>query len=408
MLQLSEGNKVIRSILDNDMYKLTMQMAVLELFPEAQAEYRFINRGDQRFNSQFMKELEYIVREQIPKLRLLDEERHWLGKNCPFFKHTYLDHLQNYRFNPDEVEIFLTDDNDLDISIKGPWHSTILWEIVLMATVSELYFETIENNWADDFLSKADLLDKYGDMIKEVSDKLDNAGCVLSEFGTRRRRSFELHDRVVETLSRSRSFAGTSNVYLAMKHGTRPIGTIGHEWIMGNSALVGLRNANKFAFENWVKVYNGRLGIALADTYGCDAFFNNFDGRLARLYDGIRHDSGDPFTFIDKAIQHYKSLGIDPSQKMAVFSNSLEAEDAIRIHEYCKGKIKCSFGIGTSLTNNSEFFQKNPPLNIVIKLHKINGIPVVKLSDSEEKVTGDRDAVRVANYIFGTKGLDEE
>jgi nicotinate phosphoribosyltransferase len=177
---------------------------------------------------------------------------------------------------------------------------------------------------------------------------------------------------------------------------------------MGNSALVGLRNANRFAFENWVKVYEGNLGIALTDTFGSDAFFNNFDGKLARLYDGIRHDSGDALEFVDRAIEHYKKLGIDPAQKLVVFSDSLDADKAIRIKHYCNSRIKCSFGIGTSLTNNPKFFSASPPLNIVIKLHKVNNIPVVKLSDSGEKATGDRNALRVANYVFGKRGLDEE
>lgn len=398
---------MIHSILDNDLYKFTMQMAVLELFPTVTAEYRFINRGNQKFTDEFVNKLKNIIHSDIKELRLTEEEHDWLSENCPYFTATYLEYLRNFRFKPDEVSVSLDETEDLDIRIKGPWHSTILWEIVLMSTISELYFDMIEPEWKANN-SLATVAHDYRHMIENVGEKLGSSGCILSEFGTRRRRSYEMQDNVIDVLKGFSICAGTSNVHLAQKYNIKPIGTIGHEWIMGNSALVGLRNANRFAFENWVKVYEGNLGIALTDTFGSDAFFNNFDGKLARIYDGIRHDSGKPLEFVDKAIEHYKKLGIDPTQKVVVFSDSLDADGAIRIKEYCGNRIKCSFGIGTYLTNNPEFFRESPPLNIVIKLHKVNDIPVVKLSDSGEKATGDRDALRVANYIFGIKGLDEE
>ncbi len=402
---------MIQSILDNDLYKLSMQMAVLELFPEANVEYRFINRGGQRFNDDFVKELRNILDVHFPKITLTEEEHKWLKSACPFFKPMYLEYLKNYRFDPSEVIVGLTEDNNLDMRIKGPWHSAILWEVVLMATVSELYFSTMEKSWKDMSFSEGSgeeiLLKKYAEKIRSIGKQLDGCGCLFTEFGTRRRRSFRVQDKAVEVLCGLPRFTGTSNVHLARKYGIKPVGTIGHEWIMGNSALMSLRRANFFAFDNWTKVYSGDLGIALSDTFGTDAFFADFDLRLSKLYDGVRHDSGDPFGFTDKVIEHYKSKGIDPMKKLLVFSDSLHAAEAIRLKEHCSGRINCSFGIGTSLTNNQEFFRESPPLNIVIKMHSINGIPVVKLSDSCEKETGDRDALRVANYVFGRKGLDE-
>jgi nicotinate phosphoribosyltransferase len=212
----------------------------------------------------------------------------------------------------------------------------------------------------------------------------------------------------MKALVRTKTLTGTSNVYFAKKYGMKAIGTVGHEWIMGTSALVGLRYANRFAFENWVEVYNGDLGIALTDTFGSDAFFKDMDLKLSKIYDGVRHDSGDPYVFVDTVTEHYKRMGIDPMKKVIVFSDALDADTAIRLKRYCEGKINCSFGIGTSLTNNSDFFRQSPPLNMVIKLHSINEIPVVKLSDSPEKETGEKDALRVANYIFGRKGLDDD
>jgi len=400
---------VIQSILDNDLYKLSMQMAVLELFPEACVEYRFINRGGQRFNEEFVKKFRNLLDIQFPKIALTAEEYSWLRSVCPFFKPMYLEYLKNYRFDPSEVSVGLTEDNGLDLRIKGPWHSAILWEVVLMATISELYFNTVEKSWKEQPFSNGEdiLLDHYAEKIRSIGKELNGHGCLFTEFGTRRRRSFQLQDKVIEVLCGLPCFTGTSNVHLARKYGIKPVGTIGHEWIMGNSALMGLRRANYFAFDNWVKVYAGNLGIALSDTFGTDAFFADFDLRLSKLYDGVRHDSGDPFGFTDKVIGHYRSMGIDPMKKTLVFSDSLHAADAIRLKEHCAGRINCSFGIGTSLTNNQDFFRTTPPLNIVIKMHSINDIPVVKLSDSCEKETGDRDALRVANYIFGRKGLDD-
>lgn len=388
---------MVQSILDNDLYKFSMQMAVLELFPDANATYKFINRGKQRFNNSFIVNLRKIVDEQYPHICLTESEFKWLQKICPYFKPAYLQYLKNYRFNPEEVRIKLTTDMNLDIEISGPWHSTILWEVMLMATISELYF-------SQDSLSN---LDGYGNKIEEIGNQLDHNACVFSEFGTRRRRSYSIQNKAIEVLHKFSYFTGTSNVHFAHKYNVKPIGTVGHEWIMGNSALMGLRRANYFAFDNWSKIYVGNLGIALSDTFGTDIFFKDFDLYLSKLYDGIRHDSGDPFKFTDRVIAHYKSLGIEPNTKMLIFSDGLDAQQAIELNKYCHDKINCSFGIGTTFSNNAEFFKENPPLNMVIKLYSINKIPVVKISDSPEKATGDHDSLRVANYIFGLKGLDE-
>ncbi|ETA69375.1 nicotinate phosphoribosyltransferase [Methanolobus tindarius DSM 2278] len=402
---------MICSVLDNDLYKLTMQMAVLELFPQATAEYRFTNRGGQRFTPEFVEELKRLIKEEIPLFRLTDNEYTWLKAECPFFKPSYVEYLRNYRFDPSEVSVSLTEDNNLDLVVKGPWHSSILWEIVLMSTISELYFDMVESEWKntdpDTGRTYDEQLQDYAKLMENIGRELEENKCSFSEFGTRRRRSFKIHDIAVGVLHQCRAFSGTSNVFLAKKYGVRPIGTIGHEWIMGTSALMGMRNANLFALENWVNVYKGNLGIALSDTFGSEPFFRNFNLKLSKLYDGVRHDSGDPLVFADRVIEHYRKMGIDPLTKIVVFSDSLSASVAIEIKKKCEGRINCSFGIGTSLTNNYDFFRSSPPLNMVIKLHSINDIPVVKLSDDEGKETGDKDALRVANYIFGRKGLDD-
>jgi nicotinate phosphoribosyltransferase len=235
------------------------------------------------------------------------------------------------------------------------------------------------------------------------------SGTKFADFGTRRRRSYEVHDLVIAGLKSAKDafgnngLVGTSNVHFAMKHGLRPIGTMAHEWIMGVSALESLRHANRYAMRNWAKVYGGSLGIALPDTFGSNAFFEDFDGHLARLFDGVRHDSGDPAVFAEKAIAHYEKLRIDPRHKVVVFTDGLTPELALKLDEHYSMRIGVSFGIGTNFTND---FPGSKPLNMVIKLARIDNIPVVKLSDEPGKAIGDADAMRVAKWTFSRTPLD--
>lgn len=382
---------IIKSMLDDDLYKFTMQQAVLELYPDAIATYTFTNRGTQRFNGlggafqagEFLNALRAEI-EEMAKLSALPEEINALSQS--FFKPWYKYFLASYRYNPAEVVASLTPDNNLNVMVKGRWWSTILWEVKLLAIISELYFQMADTKWN---------MDGQESKIFEKASTLTD--CLYADFGTRRRRSFEAQRTVVEGLAGRSGFVGTSNVYLAQKYNARAIGTMAHEWIMAHSVLQGLRNANRFALDAWTKVYRGSLGIALTDTYGTDAFLKDFDVYLAKLFDGVRHDSGDPFNFIDKVVQHYGTLGIDPATKTIVFSDSLNAELACRIAAACKGKIRCSFGIGTNFTND---FQGSPALNMVIKMQSINNAQVVKLSDDPSKATGDSDAIRVAKWTF--------
>ncbi len=390
---------IINSILDTDLYKLTMQQAVLELFPEAVVSYRFKNRGDQRFTPEFLKELQNQIN-CMSQLRLASDEYSRLKEKIPFFKPWYLEYFKNYRFNPDEIKISLDKTNDLVIEPTGLWHSTILWEVPLMAIISELYFKMIDTDWENDSIN---ILNK----AIEKSAVMESNKAMFADFGTRRRRSHDIQSKVIEGLMYHDTFVGTSNVYFAMKYGLKPIGTMAHEFIMGMSVLEGLRNANYYALQNWVRVYNSDLGIALTDTFGSDAFFRNFNKRLSKLYDGLRHDSGCPFAFTDKAIAHYKKMGIDPKSKVIVFSDGLNIDKALEIAKYCKGnlsrsRIKCSFGIGTHFTND---FDNSKALNMVIKLWSCEGIPVVKLSDTPGKVMGNADAVKVAQWTFFNKLL---
>jgi len=387
---------ILISILDQDLYKFAMQQAVLELFPEANAKYTFINRGPQTFSENFLKQLQYSIN-SFRDLKLSSTDADFLKNKCKYLKLPYLNYLKNYKFDPQEVSAQLVSDpldpqkKQLQIEINGPWHKTILWEVPLMAMISEIYFQDtnkeIDKKTNESFIKKT----------KNKSQQLDAANCKYADFGTRRRFGFAAQDEAIKTLAGGKGFMGTSNVFFAKKYNIKPIGTMAHEWIMGCSALEGLRNANYFALQNWARIYNAELGIALTDTYGSDAFFKNFNLRLSKLYDGLRHDSGDPIEFGYKAIEHYKNFKIDPTSKTIVFSDGLNTDKAVQLQKEFYSKIKLSFGIGTHFTND---FDNVIPLNMVIKLKSINDIQVVKISDTPAKATGDADALKVAHWTF--------
>lgn len=385
---------ILDSILDTDQYKLSMQKAILGYRQNVPVEYGFINRRPegkftQEFMVRFLKEIE-----SMSHLFLTNAEGEWLESSVAFLGHPYVEYLRNYRYDPSEIKAYL-ENGDLNIKIKGSWERAIMWEVPLMAIISELFFELCDTNWTWDEAQQIAQLQQKANILH---------GQTIADFGTRRRRSFLTQDLVVKSLSQmSSKFVGTSNVHLAMKYGVKPIGTMAHEWIMGISALESLRHANRYALKIWSKVFDGRLGIALTDTFGTDAFFEDFDGYLARLFDGVRHDSGDPMVFAERVIAHYTKLGIHPMSKSIVFSDGLTPTLAAEIGDALNGRIRTSFGIGTNFTND---FPGSKPLNMVIKLMRCNGVPVVKISDTPTKSIGDRDALRVANWTFYGKALD--
>ncbi len=385
---------IIKSLLDNDMYKFTMQAAVLKYRQHVPVKYVFSNRRPEgKFNEAFMQAFRYEL-DAMSHLAATHDELSWFQRTCPFLTDQYVEYLRNYRYNPSEISAKLVN-GDLQLEINGPWDRTILWEVPLMAVISELFFTHCDTNWEHDEVAQANALIGKAERLKE---------CTLADFGTRRRRSYDMQDLVVRTLKQHHpKFVGTSNVHLAHKHGTKPIGTMAHEWIMGISALESLRYANRHALNIWSKVFRGDLGIALTDTFGTDAFFEDFDRYLSKLFDGVRHDSGDPLVFARKAISHYKKLGIDPMTKTIVFSDGLNVDTALEIYAALTGQIRMSFGIGTHLTND---YAGSKALNMVIKLWECNGIPVVKLSDVATKQIGNDDALRVANWTFFNRPLD--
>lgn len=381
---------IITSILDNDLYKFTMQQAVLfgrfadVSYQDVDVEYEFINRGTQVFPPGFGT---IELQDQIKCMRelfLTDTELTWLRDYIPFLKRSYLDFLRGYRYDPSQIRIKQTSDS-FSLNIKGPWYSTVLWEVPLLAMISELYFN-MQGHKPSDVEYKT----------QRKASAISTSGITVSDFGTRRRRSFDVQDLVVRILTRSSHFVGTSNVYFAKKYGIKPIGTHAHEFFMAHAALFGYRLCNRYALHAWSNEYGGNLGIALTDTFTTKVFFEQFDMKMSKLFDGVRQDSGDPIEFAKQAIAHYLRMNIDPMSKTIVFSDGLTVDKSIEIAEWCKGKIKCAFGIGTFLTNDCGC----TPLNIVIKMSKCNDIPVVKLSDVEGKYTGTPQSISVCKQIF--------
>ena len=326
---------IIKSLLDNDFYKFTMQNAVSKLFPKARVRYRFVNRGGHKFPPGFAEALRRQV-EMMASLRMQPEEKAYFARKCPYLDPVYLDFLSGYTFDPSEVHIE-QEGCDLSIMIEGYWYRTILWEVPLMSLISELYYVLTAQKRVDD--------DKVKDITRRKMEAYKALDIKIAEFGSRRRHSYRVQEMVVETLQKygGANYIGTSNVRLAMDYNVIPIGTHAHEWFMFHAAYFGYKMANRVGLDNWVNVYRGDLGIALSDTFTTDVFIHSFDKKFAKLFDGVRHDSGDPLVFADKMIAHYRRYNIDPLSKTIIFSDTLTPDLVRTIAQYCRGKIGMSF-----------------------------------------------------------------
>lgn len=389
-----------RGILDTDLYKLTMQQAVCQLYPRAGARYAFINRGGTVFPDGFGRELTRHI-EEMASLRLTGEEQDWLVSRCAYFNPVYLDFLKGYRFDPGEV-VVEQEQGNLSITVEGYWYRSILWEVPLMALVSELYFEFTGE------AAQAWPQERRREVTLGKARFFRDNGISFVDFGTRRRFSYDNQEQVVADLREAGEFLlGTSNVHLAHLFDLAPMGTHAHEWFQFHAAKYGFLMANSMAMGRWVDVFKGDLGMALTDTYGTDNFIHAFDLLYAKTFDGVRQDSGDPLEFMRKIIEHYRSLRIDPASKTLIFSDSLDPETVDRIHRECGGKIRDVYGIGTNLTNDVGV----TPLNMVIKMvacrpydYSDLWIPAVKLSDDVGKNTGDREMIELCHRTLGVNG----
>ena len=383
---------MIKSILDNDLYKFSMGHAYMKMYPLAEGKFEFNDRNHLKFDKWFVERLK-IEFDKLGKLTLSDEEMNWAIKAMPYIPSCYWEWLKGFRFEPEKINIYLDETNHLHINVTDKLYKVTLYEVPILAIVSEVYNRST-------ILRDTVVIEKLAPKVKLSNENK----LVFSEFGTRRRFSFEVQDQVVKYLKNNSIYCvGTSNVYLAMKYDMKPIGTVAHEWIMFHGANFGYRNANYEAYEAWVKVFDGALGIALTDTYGGDAFFRNFSLKQAKLFDGVRQDSGDEYEFVYKTIERYHELGIDPTTKTVVFSNALDFPKFKEIAEFCEGKIRCSAGIGTNLTNDVGV----KPMNIVMKLmscrinEKQEWVNCIKISDDKGKVMGDPNEIKAASIELG-------
>ena len=300
-----------------------------------------------------------------------------------FIKSDFVDFLGLFQMNAKYVSVMAAGDGGIEVTVKGPWLHTILFEIPLLSIINEVYFRNTQKN--PDFAEgRKRLADKIALVAGKPEFSPPGAEMRIADYGTRRRFAKIWQDEVVLTLRDKLgvNFAGTSNVWLAQKHGITPLGTMAHEYLQAVQALgPRLRDSQQFAFEMWAREYRGDLGIALSDVYGMNAFLRDFDMYFCKLFDGARHDSGDPFDWGERLIEHYKKSRVDPLTKTLIFSDGLDVPVAIRLYERFKGRAQTAFGIGTNLTNDLGY----TPLNIVIKMVRCNGQPVAKLSDSPDK-----------------------
>jgi nicotinate phosphoribosyltransferase len=392
---------VIESLLDTDLYKFTMLQTFLHQQPGATGEYRFHCRGGAvRQLSRFREEIEAQV-DHLCTLRFRPEELEYLG-TWRFIKPDLVDYLDLFQFRRRFIRIAesAARPGELEIVARGPLMHVMLFEIFVLAIVSEVNFSQFDAQAAH-AEGRARLAGKVA-QLKEFGRRPPRRNpYVFFEFGTRRRASREWQEEVVDTLAREvpEFFRGTSNVDLARRKGLTPIGTMAHEYMQAHQAFgYRLRDFQKMAMENWVHEYRGDLGIALTDVVTMDAFLADFDLYFAKLFDGLRHDSGDPFEWGEKALAHYEKLRIDANTKQLTFSDGLDFPRTFALHERFADRAKVGFGIGTNLTHDVGV----PPVNIVMKLVSCNGQPVAKISDEPGKaLSTDPTFLAYLKSVFG-------
>ncbi|SCZ91930.1 BZ3501_MvSof-1269-A2-R1_Chr2-1g04184 [Microbotryum saponariae] len=460
---------LIQSLLDTDLYKLSLQNAVRHHFPQAQVEYRFTNRGRTPFTRR-MHDAVLVAIKDLGTLRVTSSEVEWLKTNCPYFTPEYLDYLSKFRFDPDQqVKVdFVVENTDeegvesdfgLGVGVlpRFNWecqaHVAVSspYQVPVMAILSEVYFTKVDTAWdyrgqfgwsrrlSRSLMSSTDegCHLPSSEQAKEKGRQLFLGGCLTSEFGTRRRRSFKAQEIIIRGLMAAHDeyasgegrgkLSGTSNIFLAMKYGLMPIGTIAHEWIMGIAALHGYEKSNALAMRLWDECYPSKaLSVALTDTFSTKPFFDDFvaDPERSRTWRGLRQDSGvswsDPLDFIPMAKEAFLRVGADPKTKVIVFSDGLDVPTCLKLKKASDlAGVGCSFGVGTNLTNDfrrtaspiapaeddgsgpvREQGEKSKALNMVIKMYRINDKFCIKISDDLTKNTGDAAEVERAKQIL--------
>ncbi|MBS4429758.1 nicotinate phosphoribosyltransferase [Pectobacterium punjabense] len=369
---------ILRSLLDTDAYKLHMQQAVYHHYYHVDVAAEFRCRGDELLGI-YADDIAHQV-DLMRFLSLSDDEFTYLS-SLPFFQQDYLNWLRDFRFNPQQVSI-KNNAGKLDIRITGPWREVILWEVPLLAVISEV----VHRYRSPDVTAEQALVQLSASLesFRQHSVDVDLSQFKLMDFGTRRRFSHDVQQTIVTALQADFPYLiGTSNYDLARRLGITPVGTQAHEWFQAHQQISPtLANSQRAALQMWLHEYPTHLGIALTDCITMDAFLRDFDLPFAEAYQGLRHDSGDPVDWGEKAIAHYQRLNIDPMSKTLVFSDNLNLDKALALYRHFYPRVNLVFGMGTRLTCDIPDVK---PLNIVIKLVECNGKPVAKLSDSPGK-----------------------
>ncbi len=369
---------IIQSLLDTDLYKFTMMQAVLHQFPGAQVEYKFKCRSPGVQLAPYVDEIREEIR-QLCELRFTEAELDYM-RSMRFVKSDFVDFLGLFKLNQKYIHLTPLDNGEVDIRVRGPWLHTIMFEIPVLAIVSEVYYRNTQPG-----LDLAEGRRRLDEKLRLVETPALH-GIRIADYGTRRRFSRDWQREVVQTLKQrlgsTGQLTGTSNVLFAMELDLRPMGTMAHEYLQACQALgPRLRDSQVFGFEKWAQEYRGDLGIALSDVYGMNAFLRDFDMYFCKLFDGARHDSGDPFQWGERMIEHYKANRCDPRTKTIIFSDGLTIQRCIELFERFDGRIQVAFGVGTNLTNDVG----PAALQLVLKMIECNGQPVAKISDTPGK-----------------------
>ena len=396
---MGKVKQIVTHFTDNDMYTFTCQYYILHTYPRAEVRYAFFDRNHTRYPQGFGE----LLQEQINGMKdvvITEEEIAFMKRKIYFLPDWYYNFLRGFRFNPSEVHISQDQSGYLSIVIEGKWYSTIMWEMPILSTISEL-LHTI-NGDVEKVNRKAEYNRAYEKGVKAFTN-----GILLSDMGTRRRFSFQNQQDVVEALVKadedckgySGKLVGTSNVWFAKEFDLTPIGTMSHQLCSFEECVSGVFECNHQLMKKWSDVYSGDLGIFLPDCFGSKVFLSNFSKDMAKMFDGIRIDSGDEHEETEKMIEKYRSLGIDASTKSIVYSNALSIDKAIDLHKWLGGRMKDSYGIGTHLMAdviNTDTNEKYPYSNIVIKLvgmritESREWHDCVKLSNDKGKTLGDK------------------
>ncbi|MGL5682138.1 MAG: nicotinate phosphoribosyltransferase [Marinifilaceae bacterium] len=389
--------QIITHFTDDDLYKFTMCCAVIDNFPRAQVKYSFTDRNNTVYPVGFDKQLmEQII--MLENVVITDEEIAFMKRKCSYIPTWFYTYLKGFRYKREWVTVRQDNEGHLAVEFEGSWADTILLEVKVLAIISELFYMMSGDAEAFNY-------EDYYNKSYNKAQRLLEAGCVYSDFGTRRRASLQTEEVVVKAMKDCYAsqqwkgkFVGTSNVYLAMKYNLIPVGTMAHEFICAIGGMYGPQMANHIAMNSWRNTFRGALGTYLYDSFGWEIFNLNFSEDFANLFKGLRVDSGDNHEQIQKIAAKYTSLGIDPKTKQIVFSNALDTDSAIEINEYASQYCQPSFGIGTHFTND---FDHIKPMNMVIKLIAVKITEswtfyndTCKISEDDGKHTGKPEVIK--------------